>query len=141
MKLIFNILICCSVFTFTANAQHGANKKAKDLNQIPPQVILSKMINNDKINNQEIKLVIVTFAPGEVAAAHRHPMPSALYLMEGDMEMTFEGKVTRLKKGDTFWEDAHGLHTEAKNLNADKPAKLLVFFIGDKDDAISVPEK
>ena len=136
---VLNILVCSVFLTITAKAQH--TMKTNDVTQIAPEVIFTKMLNTPEIKNQEVKLVIVTFAPGEISGAHRHPIPTIVYVLEGDIETTFDGKVTRLKQGDTFWEDPNGLHTEAKNLSPDKPAKLLVYFIGDKEKPFLIPEK
>lgn len=138
-KITFNLLVCSVLLSFMAKAQHISH--TNDVTQIAPEVIFTKMLNTPEIKNQEVKLVIVTFAPGEISGAHRHPIPTIVYVLEGEIETTFEGKVTRLKQGDTFWEDPNGLHTEAKNLSADKPAKLLVYFIGDKKKPFLIPEK
>lgn len=86
-------------------------------------------------------MVIVEFAPGEISSAHRHPLPTFGYVLEGELESTFEGKVYHYKKGDPFYEFPNGLHSGTRNMSKDKPAKLLAFFVGEKGKPILVPEK
>ncbi|GAA4323608.1 cupin domain-containing protein [Mucilaginibacter gynuensis] len=128
-KLALSLLVFCAAF-LTAHAQHST--KSVDVTQTPPEVIFKKVINTPKLKNQQITMIIVTFAPGEVSGAHRHPIQTVAYVLEGELQSTFNGKVERFKKGDAFYEDPNGLHAETRNLSATKEAKLLVYFIGDK---------
>lgn len=128
-KFSLSLLVFCAAF-ITAHAQH--DMKSVDVTKTPPEVIFKKVINTPKLKNQEITMVVVTFAPGEVSGAHRHPIQTVAYVLEGELQSTFNGKVQRFKKGDAFYEDPNGLHAETKNLSATKEAKLLVYFIGDK---------
>lgn len=128
-KLTLSFLVLCAGFV-SAYAQH--DMKSVDVTQTPPEVIFKKVINTPQLKNQQITMVVVTFAPGEISGAHRHPIQTVAYVLEGELESTFNGKVERFKKGDAFYEDPNGLHAETKNLSKTKPAKLLVYFIGDK---------
>lgn len=119
------------LLAFSASAQHSP--KSNDITKSPLKVIFKKTVNTPEIKNQEIKMVIVTLAPGEVSGAHRHPIPTVAYVLEGEISSTFEGKKEIKKKGEAFWEDPNGLHAETVNLSKTKEAKLLVYFIGSKD--------
>ena len=130
MKKAALILLATAGFSLGANAQHSNAKK--DITQTPPAVVFTKLLNNKKVNNQEIRLVLVNFAPGEVSGAHRHPIPAIAYVLEGEIESTFNGKIKRFKKGEAFYEDPNLLHAATKNLSTTKPAALLVYFIGDQ---------
>ena len=136
-KLAFTILALCTALTFVAKAQHA--KKHEEITKNPIKVIFTKTINTPKIKNQEVKMVVVTFAPGEVSGAHRHPIPAIAYVLEGELQSTFEGKTKIFKKGETFYEDPNGLHAETINLSKTKEAKLLVYFIGDKEKPYILP--
>ena len=116
----------------TVKAQHKT-AHSQNITEAPLRVVFSHMINNDKVNNQEVQLVLVKFAPGEISGAHRHPKPAIAYVLEGEIESTFDGKIKRFKKGESFYEDPNLLHAETKNLSKTKPAALLVYFIGDKN--------
>lgn len=57
-------------------------------------------------------MVLVTFQQGEIGAAHRHPVPTFAYVIQGKFESTFDGKVYHYKTGDTFYEKPGKLHGE-----------------------------
>lgn len=131
IKRTLSILALGSIFALNANAQHGA--KNKEITKNPLKVIFKKSITTPQIQNQEVRMVVVTLAPGEVSGAHRHPIPTVAYVLEGDISSTFEGKTEIKHKGEAFWEDPNGLHAETVNLSKTKEAKLLVYFIGPKE--------
>ena|ERR1700754_3733022 len=132
------ILAFCAAFALNARAQDSGNAHAHGT---PPRVILKQLIQTSGLKEQEVKMVIVDFAPGEDIAAHRHPIPTFGYVVEGELESTFEGKVYRYKAGDAFYERPNGLHARTRNMSKDKPAKLVAFFVGDKEKPFIVPEK
>lgn len=132
------ILTFCAAFTLSARAQHSGNAHA---NGTPPRVILKQLIQSSGLKEQEVKMVIVDFVPGEDLGAHRHPIPTFGYVLEGELESTFDGKVYRYKAGDAFYERPNGLHARTRNMSKDKPAKLIAFFVGDREKPFIVPEK
>jgi quercetin dioxygenase-like cupin family protein len=138
-KNLFGVFILGFALSFGASAQHAG--KSSEVTQVPPKVIFKRIINTKEIKNQEVKMVLVTFAPGEASQAHRHPIPTMGYVLEGEIASTFEGKTHIYKKGDTFWEEPNGLHNSTRNLSKTKPAKLLAYFIGNKEQPFLVPEK
>lgn len=109
--------------------------------KITETYLLKKLLNQPGINNKEVQMLVVTFPPASVSKAHRHPFPTFGYLLEGELESTFEGKTNHYKPGDSFYEKPNGLHAVTKNASPDKPAKLLVFYIAEKDKPTIVPEK
>jgi len=139
MKKSAIVLLAFSItFILTAKAQ---DSKKSTVTGIPPRVILQQLIESSGLKEQEVKMVIVNFAPGEISTPHRHPMPTFGYVLEGELESTFDGKVYHYKAGDAFYEKPHGLHAGTRNMSKDSPAKLLAFVVGDKGTPILVPEK
>jgi quercetin dioxygenase-like cupin family protein len=134
--IIFSIL--CIAFTINVKAQHSGKS---NVTEVPPRVILTQLIESSGLKEQEVKIVIVNFAPGEASTAHRHPIPTFGYVLEGELESTFDGKVYHYKAGDAFYEKPNGLHAGTRNMSKDKPAKLVAFFVGDKGAPFLVPEK
>lgn len=129
-KTALSLMILSGAFMMTAKAQKMDHSQA--VTQVPPEIVFKHMINTPKINNQEVQLVLVKFAPGEISGAHRHPKPAIAYVLYGEIESVFDGKVKRFKKGESFYEDPNLLHAKTKNLSKTKPAALLVYFIGDE---------
>jgi quercetin dioxygenase-like cupin family protein len=135
-KFIFSSLFLSVAFAINVKAQHSI---ADNITQTPPKVIFKKTFNSPGLKNQEVQIVMVPFAPGEVSGAHRHPVETIAYVLEGEIESTFNGKVHRYKQGDVFYENPNLLHAESKNLSATKNAKLLVFFIGKSGKPFIIP--
>lgn len=137
-KLVFSLITLSTVFAVKTKAQHSSSH---DVSSIPPKVIFQKEISMPDIKGQQAQLVLVRFAPGEVSHAHRHPLATIGYVLEGEIESTFEGEKHIYKTGDTFWEEPNGLHNQTKNLSNTKEAKLLVYFLGPVGTPYLVPEK
>ena len=137
-KATITFLTYCIIFTSNAKAQHSGHTPVAGT---PPCVILKQLIPSSGLKEQEVKMVIVNFAPAEDLAAHRHPIPTFGYVLEGELESTFDGKVYHYKAGDAFYERPNGLHARTRNTSKDKPAKLIAFFVGNKGKAFLVPEK
>ncbi|MBS1529845.1 MAG: cupin domain-containing protein, partial [Bacteroidetes bacterium] len=76
--------------------------------------------------------------PGSSSPAHRHPCPTFGYLLEGELESVFEGKHHLYKAGDSFYENSNGLHAVTHNPDRTKTARLLVFFIAEKDKPTTI---
>ncbi|WP_114941185.1 cupin domain-containing protein [Mucilaginibacter endophyticus] len=137
-KVILPVILLATFFANKVSAQHAGHET---VTATPPKVIFSKILNTESLKNQEFKMVVVTFGPGEQSSGHRHPIPTFGYVLEGELESTFEGKVYRYKAGDTFYEEPNGLHNGTRNVSKTKPAKLLAIFVGDAGKPFLVPEK
>lgn len=93
-----SLIILASCLTFvTAQAQHDPT--SVKVTKTPPKVIFKQLVNTADLKNQEVTVVVVTIAPGEVSGAHVHPIPTVGYVLEGEVEMNFNGKTHRFKKG------------------------------------------
>ncbi|MBB6108307.1 cupin domain-containing protein [Mucilaginibacter lappiensis] len=140
MKTLFiTILTLLSPYFGKLNAPKHTHRKIQS--NITETYLLKTLLNQPGINNKEVQMLVVTFPPASVSPAHRHPFPTFGYLLEGELESTFEGKTYHYKPGDSFYEKPNGLHAVTRNSSKDKPAKLLVFFIAEKNKATTVPVK
>jgi quercetin dioxygenase-like cupin family protein len=85
-------------------------------------------------------LVTVEFPPGHVDAPHRHPGHVFVYVLEGSVEMQMEdGELQTLRRGDTFYENPKDVHPVGRNVSKTEPAKLLVFFVTEKNTPLVLP--
>lgn len=84
----------------------------------------------------------VTWGPGESSAAHRHPCPTLVYVLEGVIETRIgDGPVKRYKAGDTFYEPTMALHANTRNPSKDQPARVLAIQIHDRSiENLLIPE-
>ncbi|MDR6943772.1 cupin domain-containing protein [Mucilaginibacter pocheonensis] len=135
-KIVLATMAIVGLLITSTKAQTGHVEATKT----PPQVIFTKLLNTPSLKNQEFKMVLVTFQPGEIGAPHRHPIPTFAYVIEGEFESTFNGKTHHYKAGDAFYEEPNLVHGQTKTLG-DKPVKLLAIFIGDKGKPFIEPAK
>jgi uncharacterized membrane protein YphA (DoxX/SURF4 family)/quercetin dioxygenase-like cupin family protein len=106
--------------------------------KITEKSLLKQSVNEHGISNREVQIEVVNFPPGSASPAHRHPCPTFGYLLEGELESVFEGKRHSYKQGDCFYETTNGLHAVTRNNSARDTAKLLVFFIAEKNKPTTI---
>ena len=77
---------------------------------------------------------MVSFEPDGHTGLHTHPVPSFVYVLEGELEVRIEGQEPmRYTSGQAFVEPQNtGMHMQAFNV-ADGPTKLLVVYSGAED--------
>lgn len=138
-KFVFSLTVLLTAFALGTKAQHQTHADG-EVTKYPPKVIFEKQLPAD-LDKSEAQVVLVRFAPGEVSNAHRHPMATIGYVLEGSIESTFEGVKHIYKQGEVFWETPGGLHNQTRNLSATKEAKLVVFFVGATGSPVLIPEK
>ena len=61
------------------------------------------------------------------------------YVAQGTLRTRVKGEPERVyKAGEMFYEPPHGVHLVSANASTTEPAKLLAYFICDRDAALSV---
>jgi quercetin dioxygenase-like cupin family protein len=91
---------------------------------------------------KEAAMITVEYPPGWVSAEHRHNAHTFVYVLEGSVVMAVRGgKEMTLGPGQTFYESPDDVHSVSRNASGTLPAKILVFFVKDKDKPISTPVK
>ena len=92
-----------------------------------------------EIQGKEGVLVLAEIAPGAAAGKHRHSGEEFAYVLEGSVRDEAEGKPpATMKSGDVFHRPPGQVH-DVKNLSTAAPAKVLVFFVADKGQPITIP--
>ena len=93
------------------------------------------------MEGKEANLVLVEFEPGAAVAKHFHPGDELVYILEGSVILEVDGQpAITLKAGDTFHQPPRQVHA-GQNASATDPVKLLVIWIVDKGQPITVPVK
>ena len=81
------------------------------------------------IPGREAVQVRVDFPPGAVAARHNHPGEEIVYVLEGTLEYTLDGKPpVRLKAGQVLFIPAGAIHA-ARNVGGDNGAELATYIV------------
>ena len=94
----------------------GAVFALKDL--LPTQE--DKIVNMDVINDEKLKFVVMSFAPGTALPEHAAPGEALIFALEGEGIIGYEGKEYAIKAGENFKFAKNGAHY----VKADKPFKM-----------------
>jgi len=82
-------------------------------------------------------LVSVEIDAGVAVARHTHPGVESVYILEGGFELSVKGQPPRMvKAGDGFQVAPETPHSAR---NGDKPTKLLVTYVVEKDKPLASP--
>lgn len=96
--------------------------------------------NLSDIEGREGLMVTVEFPPGVAGATHRHNAHTFVYVLEGSVYMQVEGGERELLQvGETFYETPADIHTVGMNASDTHSAKILVFFIKQQGEPVSMP--
>jgi len=88
-------------------------------------------ITYPKTEKPEIISVIGTIEPGGRTPLHEHPVPTYVYVLEGEVELqSHGGQPARYKTGEAYIEALNHKH-QLFNKGA-VPAKVLVVFVGEQ---------
>jgi len=91
-------------------------------------------------DSAEIVSLIAELDPGGRTALHQHPVPVFVYVLEGTLIHKTEGGEARTyEAGQAFLEDVNVMH-QASN-ESDKPAKIIVVFMGEEGKPTTVAAK
>ena len=87
-----------------------------------------------------VKVVEVSYGPGESSAAHSHPCPVIGFVAEGKLRFQVKGEAeTVYTAGQSFYEAPNGVHAVSANASQTEPAKLIAYFVCDREGPLSVP--
>jgi quercetin dioxygenase-like cupin family protein len=83
--------------------------------------------------------VRVDFAPGASFPKHSHPGVEIAYVLSGQIEYEMDGKLIRLKAGESLYIPAGAVHS-AKNIGTGVTSELATYLV-DKDKPIVILDK
>ena len=93
-----------------------------------------------EMTNPEVTVLTLTVAPGANSQPHKHTGPVFAYLLEGEIENQVDPEPPRkYKPGEFFYEPPMHVHRVLRNLSNTKPAKLLIFQVGEKGRPFTMP--
>jgi quercetin dioxygenase-like cupin family protein len=93
-----------------------------------------------KTGRPEIISVIGIIEPGGRTPLHEHPVPTYVYVLEGEVELQSDGGQThRYKAGEAYIEALNRKHQLFNKGSA--PAKVLVVFVGEEGKSTTVAAK
>ena len=103
-------------------------------------VLQEKMLKN--LPGKKAMMLTVDYAPGQSSVAHKHEGTAMAYVLEGAITSQVKGERAKTYKAGEFWYEAAGSeHLGSKHASSTEPAKLLVFMVMGKDEAVLIPLK
>jgi quercetin dioxygenase-like cupin family protein len=124
----------------TQPAQQPGEGHMPDMSSIAVQTLMQEPL--EEMPNPEVTVITLTVAPGTTSPPHEHTGPVFAYILEGEIENQVEPNPPKTyKTGDYFYEPAMHIHRSLKNLSATRPAKLLIFQVGEKGKPFTIGAK
>jgi quercetin dioxygenase-like cupin family protein len=87
-----------------------------------------------------VRVVVVSFKPGQSADAHMHPGSVFAYVAQGSVVSQLEGQPLRTYRQGEGWYETPGIHhLVTRNASVTEPAALLVWAISGPRQPVKLP--
>lgn len=133
-----------ALFIVPALSLGAASAAAEDLPYPEAEVLFSgsETVSGETIDfpgdRDAVEAVVVTLAPGAETEWHRHGTPLFVYLLEGEVEVTYENLGVRTYvPGDAFLETMGEAHV-ARN-RSDAQVRILAVYMAGDGNELAIP--
>ncbi len=122
----------------------GAIAAARDAGaQTPaaPRAPIKFDLPNLSMDDWEVTISHVDYAPGRVGSAHRHAGFVLVYVLKGEVmtKISGQGPGKIYKAGEMFFEPPGSVHEESGNPSQTEPAQLLAMIFAKKGSTLTTP--
>jgi quercetin dioxygenase-like cupin family protein len=107
----------------------------------PRPPVFKHDLPNLTMEDWEVTVSYVDYAPGRVGAAHRHPGFVLAYVLEGTViaKISGQGEERTYTAGQMFYEQPGATHEVSKNASQTQPARLLAMIFAKKGSTLTTP--
>jgi len=107
----------------------------------PRPPVFKHDLPNLTMDDWEVTVSHVDYAPGRVGAPHRHAGFVLAYVLEGSViaKITGQGEEKTYTPGQMFYEQPGATHEVSKNASQTQPAKLLAMIFAKKGSTLTTP--
>src|SRR5712691_10670744 len=122
-----------------AGAQTQAGPATPPASPLPP--VFKHDLPNVTMDDWEVTVSYVDYAPGRVGAPHRHPGFVLAYVLEGAViaKISGQGDEKTYTTGQMFYEQPGATHEVSKNASQTQPARLLAMIFAKKGSTLTTP--
>ena len=95
-----------------------------------------------KLDGSHLRATVieVNYAPGQADKPHSHPCTVIGYVAQGAIRFQVKGGPESVfKAGESFYEPPNGVHQVSANASDKEPAKLIAFFVCDRETVLTMP--
>ena len=109
--------------------------------QAPRPPVFKHDLPNLTMDDWEVTVSHVDYAPGRVGAPHRHAGFVLAYVLEGSVvaKISGQGEEKTYTVGQMFYEQPGATHEVSKNASQTQPAKLLAMIFAKKGATLTTP--
>ena len=125
-----------------ANAHADAQTQAAPASPAAPlPPVFKHDLPNLTMDDWEVTVSYVDYAPGRIGAAHRHPGFVLAYVLEGSViaKISGQGEEKTYTAGQMFYEQPGATHEVSKNASQTQPARLLAMIFAKKGSTLTTP--
>jgi quercetin dioxygenase-like cupin family protein len=102
--------------------------------------ILTQELPPVTLDGWKMTALEITYAPGQVDRAHKHPGFVFGYVLEGDLRFKVDGgEETIYHAGQMFYEKPGSVHRVSANASASKACRFLAMVFADKTKPLTEP--
>src|SRR5215210_2631541 len=107
----------------------------------PRPPVFTHDLPNLTLDDWEVTVSYVDYAPGRVGAAHHHAGFVLAYVLEGAVvtKISGQGEEKTYTTGQMFYEPPGATHEVSKNASQTQPAKLLAMIFAKKGATLTTP--
>jgi quercetin dioxygenase-like cupin family protein len=107
----------------------------------PPRAPIKFDLPNLSMDDWEVTISHVDYAPGRVGSAHRHAGFVLAYVLKGEVmtKISDQGPARIYKAGEMFFEPPGSVHEESGNPSKTEPAQLLAMIFAKKGSTLTTP--
>ena len=118
-----------------------AEAQAQAAPPTPAPPVFKHDLPNVTMDDWEVTVSYVDYAPGRVGGPHRHPGFVLAYVLEGAVvaKISGQGEEKTYTAGQMFYEQPGATHEVSKNASQTRPARLLAMIFAKKGSTPTTP--
>jgi len=102
------------------------------------QTVFEQDLPRVLLDNWKMTALEVTYAPGEMDQAHRHPGFVFGYVLQGSLRFQLDGQTaTTYHAGQMFYEFPGSVHRQSGNASTTEPARLLAMIFAPRGQPLT----
>lgn len=121
-------------------APGGTPSRAQNGEQAGADLVFRHDLPNLTMDDWEVTVSLVDYAPGRVGKVHHHAGFVLAYVLEGMIVTKISGQEEKTyQPGEMFYEPPGSTHEVSRNASATQPAKLLAMIFAKKGVPLTMP--
>ena len=130
-----------SAFAMFAGLVAAAHDAEAQTPAAPPRAPIKFDLPNLSMDDWEVTISHVDYAPGRVGSAHRHAGFVLAYVLKGQVmtRVSGQGPAKIYNVGEMFFEPPGSVHEESGNPSQTEPAQLLAMIFAKKGSTLTTP--